>query len=88
LRFAASSATTAAASDVSSSALPSRTLRLQGRKHDLDRLETERVMNVLFQDRIDQLFQAVQENAARVSDQIAVLTQTVENCHDETQALR
>jgi hypothetical protein len=57
---------------------------LQGRKQDLDRLETERVMNALFQDRIDQLFQAVQENAARVSDQIAVLTQTVENCHDET----
>ena len=41
-------------------------------------------MNALFHDRIDQLFQAVQENAARVSDQIAVLTQTVENCHDET----
>jgi hypothetical protein len=45
-------------------------------------------MNVLFQGRLDQLFHVVQENAARVSDQIAVLTQTVENCHDETQALR
>jgi hypothetical protein len=37
-------------------------------------------MNALFQDQFAQLFQAVQGNAARVSDQIAVLTQTVENC--------
>jgi hypothetical protein len=41
-------------------------------------------MNALFQDQFAQLLVAVPGNAARVSDQIAVLTQTVENCHDET----